>query len=167
MGNQLTIRGPWLKQSQIQSLIDAQTFLNAINGYVFIDPVQYHSAAQGTWSFSIDANYYHNGLITNTTSALNDNITYLVGLAKGTYSLKILGATAANKGIAKIYLDDDLVATFDLYSPTTIRNVSFTQTGIINSTPGLKSLKFKMESKNASSSGYNINLSQIILYRTA
>lgn len=140
-------------------------------GHISIIPHNYNSIGQGNWGLSASSAvwsyfYWHNSI--TGTQANGDNISYKVYLQKGTYTIRLLAVQAANKGIIDVDIDSTEVASFDMYkSGVAVPNTMFTQTGIIISTSGLKTLKLRIDGRNASSSDYVLLLSSISIWRTA
>lgn len=92
----------------------------------------------------------------SSTTAQNNEISYAFTAPAGTYTLSIFHKLGPSRGIYTIYIDDAaLGTTVDGYA------ASITPTGgttdidnIVLATGGRHVLKFKMETKNASSTGY-------------
>jgi hypothetical protein len=135
-------------------------------GHVIVEAIAPSSVGQGTWAWT-GASRFLGGVFNNTSAANGDNVSYKVYLAKGTYTLVLVGTKANNQGIVDIDIDGVEVASFDKYSGTSLTDKTFTQSGIVVGTAGIKTLKYRLDEKNASSSGYQSDFSGIILYRTA
>jgi hypothetical protein len=135
-------------------------------GHIPIFPWAYVSIGQGTWAFQHNASMAYQSQWFNTSNADGDNISYAVSLAKGTYTLKILGYRATNRGICDVDIDEDEVAEIDTYGAADENHI-WSQTGITISSSGLKTLKLRIDGKNASSTDYYISISMMVLYRTA
>ena len=69
-------------------------------------------------------------------------------------------------GIVDIYIDADEVASFDPYGGAGV-STSYTDTGNVVATSGLKTITLKIDGKNGSSSNYFVRLQAIFFYRTA
>lgn len=138
-------------------------------GHIFIVPFAYVSIGQGTWVWWADvaSAFYGSGFWYNSTHADGDEISYKVYLAKGTYTLGVMGITDVDCGIIDIYIDAAEEASFDLYSDPQIPNVWFTQAGITVGTSGLLTLKVLVDGKHASSNNHFCKINAIILWRTA
>jgi len=136
-------------------------------GHITILPFSYDSIGQGTWAFTSHAGLFFGGSIANTSSTDGDNLSYKVYLDVGTYALLLFTRTHPGGPIVDFDIDAVEVASFDDYSNPGVNNVIFTQTGIIISTPGLKTLKARVDGKNASSSAYLLYLTYMALWRTA
>jgi len=132
-------------------------------------PWDYDSIGQGTWSYgSFGGNQFLNGVFTNSAApADGDNVSYKVYLAKGTYTLIVFGGKDTNAGIMDIDIDGTEVASFDQYADTQTTNVRFEKTGINITSDGIKTLRFRVDGKNANSTDYIIRVSYIVLIRTA
>lgn len=94
-------------------------------------------------------------------------INFDVVLAAGTWTFEMIHRTASDQGIATLKFDGTSKGTIDCYSAGTVDNVRSQITGIAVATSGKVRLKLRMETKNASSSGYNCAVSHIQLKRTA
>jgi hypothetical protein len=100
------------------------------------------------------------GSITETygrqnASAINDEWKHGAFLSADTYTLSIRVIKTNNSGILKIKIDDVVVATFDLYAAADAVSDQ-TQASIVL-TAGWHSVKGLVDSKHASSSGYDAN----------
>jgi hypothetical protein len=103
-----------------------------------------------------------------SSGAQNDEITFKVALAAGTWSITWMIFKLVNAGIYTISLDGVSQGTVDGYNSGTQVNQMMTLTGLVATTSGLHDLNFKMATKNASSSGYYGDLQgAIVLWRTA
>jgi hypothetical protein len=139
---------------------------SAGEGHIIIFGWNYQSIGQGEWtsgetlSQALATRWYNNGVNL-------DNISYNVYLAAGTYTLRLLCHTDIDHGILDIDLDGVEIASFDGYSAATTWNVLQTQTGIVVATAGIKTLKLRVDGKNASSTSYIVEFTTITLWRTA
>lgn len=122
------------------------------------------SVTQGTWAATIDNSYMFNHMWSNSTSADGDEIHFSTYMAAGTYTCNLQGRRNTNQGIVKIYIGEDLVATFDKYG-TSLGTALYTQTGI-SVTAGLKDITYVIDGKNGSSSDYFGMFGVISFYRT-
>jgi len=121
----------------------------------------------GTWATSAIASQTFGYAMQNTTGAQNDEITYKVYLAAGTYSATCHHYKAADIGIYSIRIDGVEVQTFDGYNAGDVANVYTTQASIAIAANGLKTIGIKMTSKNAGSSAYRSAITEIIMVRTS
>jgi hypothetical protein len=103
-----------------------------------------------------------------SAGAQNNEITFDVVLAAGTWELTVIYAKGGNIGICTPTLDGTDLATFDGYNGAgaTVNNV-YTQGGATIAATGKKTLKLKATSKNASASNYFLQIQWITLRRTA
>ena len=148
-----------------QSDISGVGFQKAI-----ILPYDYSEIVQGDWTLYATSSQFLNGYFENTnTHANGDAVKYYIYLAKGTYTIIMLGAKKNNFGILGIDIDDTNVANFDLYDASTsvVYNQRFIQTGINVTSDGIKTIKIYVNGKNANSSDYYVQFSYIIFVRTA
>lgn len=102
----------------------------------------------------------------NSSSAQNDQLTWTLFIARGTYAIKVRGRKSSNLGILTIKVDGSSVGTIDFYNATPAYLAS-ALTGISVSTGGSHTVQIIVATKNASSSNYLINLLDLIVYRTA
>jgi len=136
-------------------------------GHITILPYNYDSIGQGTWMTNLNAAHYTYGMFYNSPGNDGDNLLYKVYLAAGTYTILFYCHTESNRGITDVDIDAVEVASFDLYSATSVSNVRMVATGIVVASDGLKTLKFRVDGKNASSDGYYMSFHYIALWRTA
>lgn len=109
-------------------------------------------------------NYFHNASLAG--SGINNEATWRVLLAAGTWTLHFFHVRWTNQGIATVSLGGVTVATVDAYG-TLLYNVRSTTAGIVVAATGVYDLRFLVASKNASSSAYGLILSGIEFKRTA
>lgn len=114
-------------------------------------------------TFALSASDLHYGTFSAGTPAINDSQNYAVSIKPGTYDVDLVGQTTAASGIVHLSLDggSDL-DTVDLYSGSTVRNVTSTLSGSLSS----GTINLNMDSKNASASDYDNNLTFARLVRT-
>jgi len=141
---------------------------NLANGHVLIWPWFYDSVGQGTWENSASDTAYAplQSVLYNSSGGDGDNLSYKIPLVAGTYTLKFMYHAASDRPIVDIDIDGAEVASFDQYSASDVVTTG-TQTNITISSSGIKTLKVRVDGKNASSSGYTATLMMICLYRTA
>lgn len=122
----------------------------------------------GTWAPSQDSALYLAVSTTNSaTKAQNDEISWDVTLAAGTWTLDFYYTQSAAGGIATITLGAISVGTVDTYNASTVKNVHTAITAIAVGTTQKYRLKFKMATKNASSTAFQLNYIHSTLLRTA
>jgi len=136
-------------------------------GHIVILPSSYSAINQGTWAWVQSAAHLFNAYWNNTSAADADEIDYKVYLAKGTYTLAVLGGDGPSLGIIDIDIDGVEVASFDLYDAGWTVFQMDTQASISIAAAGLKTLTLRVDGKNGSSSGYNTLINCIALWRTA
>ena len=103
----------------------------------------------------------------NSSGAQNDEIEFDVVLGAGTWTLELLHYAFTDRGIFTAYLDGVSVGTLDGYSASEVRHKRQSITGIVVATPGKKTFKLKMATKNASASSYAAALMLATWRRTA
>ena len=136
-------------------------------GHILLVPHNYDQVVQGTWVFTTDSSQLFGYYINNSPAVDGDEIDFKCFLAAGTYTLVIEGIIHTIAGIAKVYVDDVLVETWDQYNDPVTFKVINKETGIVIPTSGLKTIKWKVDGKNLSSTGYYIFLTSLCFYRTA
>lgn len=143
--------------------------VDGASGHIVLFGYNYQTIGQGTWAISSAVGpSIHGGTFSNSASkADGDNFTMEVYLAKGTYTLRALINTYLDCGVLDIDIDGGEVASFDTYSGGNVYDVVFSQTSIAVATSGLKTLTFRLDGKNGSSSSYAAYIESIALWRTA
>ncbi len=126
---------------------------------------EFYESAVGTWTFAVATGRPGNKQIAST-GAQNESVTYRRHLSAGTWKLQIVGTVANSLGIYTVYLDGTSVGTIDAYAASSSWG-TLSLTGITVPTTGLHEITLKMATKNASSSAYGGQLSDIMLTRTA
>lgn len=127
-----------------------------------------NTAEVGTWTWSGSASKMFGGQYTNSSQAQNDYIEFAnVPLQAGDYEIRILATKSAASGIVSVYHDSsDTGADLDLYNASTTHNNVVTDTFTIGSkTRG--TLRLIVETKNASSSAYEMGIQQIEIVKTS
>ena len=124
------------------------------------------SVTQGTWIIAGGSSYLFFFTHYNSTHNDGDEIHFSAFMGAGTYTCKLLGQTNTNQGIAKIYIDANLVATFDKYGALSNQSI-FTQTAISVAASGVKDIKLVIDGKHASSSDHYCHFNFLSFYRTA
>lgn len=131
-----------------------------------IQPWMLYTVTQGTWAITQNASVVGNAFLANT-GAVNDELSYTLGLQAGTYSIGILYHQGTDRGITTTTFAGVNLGTFDGYNGSTTLNVIKSYTGAVVATAGSTTLDFKIASKNASSTNYRLLISAITLLRTA
>lgn len=133
----------------------------------FLPGFAFDSVIQGSWVIEGGGIQQWCGLLYNTTDDDLDEIHFKLWLQKGTYTMIHLTRSQNDAGIMKTYIDTTLVDTWDAYALLRTDNVRRVVTGISVPTTGLKTLKIKVDGKNASSLNHYCRLSGTQFYRTA
>lgn len=136
-------------------------------GNIFLNLACPASVGAGTWSMSLNAAYVYQGCLYNPTYANADNISYTAYFPIGTYTLKLAVTKSSAMGILDVDIDGAEVASFDNYAAGSSSGNVLTQTGITISAAGVYDIRFRVDGKNASSSGYQCFIEAASLYRTA
>lgn len=130
-----------------------------------------YSTITGIWAYSIDANQALSGTYYNASVANADEIDYKTCLKKATYTMVVLYKTTSASGILKIYHTSigapTLLTTIDMYSGATVNNCESRSTGLAFTSVGLYDILCVVTGKNASSSGYRVDVGSISFFRTA
>jgi len=106
----------------------------------------------------------YGGIFRQTTGAINDKLTFNVALKAGGYALVVHGNKNSSRGIQAVKLDGVTQGTFDWYNATLQLNQ--TQNTVISiADDGLYELTSEMNSKNASSTGYTLQINYIDFLR--
>jgi len=142
------------------------SFTLASNGFIFIPAWAYTDVIAGTWIVSQSSARILAATINNSSAANSDEVDInKVAMDAGTYTCLLLCNKTSNAGIIKIYAGAELLGSFDAYGAA--NDSIMTVTGSTIAASGLKTIKIKVDGKNASSSGYNAAVAAIVLLRTA
>lgn len=142
----------------------------AIGGIQRIYCLFYSAIGQGTWTGSApNSTHYGNYVWTNQSAhADGDNVSYKVYFPAGTYKVWLYANKDSIDGILKVEIAGSDVATFDLYAASSSINNQFSQGSIAITTTGLKTVKLKIDGKNASSGGHRVEMGGMVFFeRTA
>lgn len=120
---------------------------------IHIHPIIYESIGQGDWGLNKSGHGWFENDVTGGTPLDGDNVSYRVYLSAGTYTLKLVALESAYCGIHDIDIDGTEVASFDMYDAYNYMKVK-TQTDIAITSTGWKTLRVRIDGKNASSVGY-------------
>lgn len=101
-----------------------------------------------------------NGSWRQNTSAYQDEFEFEVSLAGGTYDMELFGLKSAGAGIVDITIDGDYIFQTDFYRSSSLVNYSLVESVVIVG-DGVHTINCKINGKNASSSGYSLNLTYI------
>jgi hypothetical protein len=140
--------------------IDNSTIINDSNGSVALGKCQFlgflgldnFTVVSGSWLLTSTYTIYG--------STQNGEITYPVFIPEGDLTFNMRTTTRDNAGIGDVYLDDTQIGSIDCYSAVLTTDVlkSFNFT---NATAGFKTLKFKVPTKNGSSTGYRFYITYV------
>jgi hypothetical protein len=137
---------PWMVDINVFATPAANTNWNALSGN------------DSTWLF---------GYLLQSSGAQNAEASWPVSLSAGTWTIEFMSRKSTNIGIYTVSIDGVSVGTVDGYAASPASNQRSSITGIAVTPSGVKTLNFKMATKNASSSSYFGNLAYIRLLRTA
>ena len=158
--------GEGIGSDTAQTLINTAASGNAGEGHVTLEVMAYNSITQGTWLWQINNNAENNGRIYNSTHADGDEIVYSMFLDAGTYTLIVIYASGPNGGIIDFYVDNVVVKSVDTWTGAATQNNRSVTTSIVISDAGLKTLKFKVNGKNAASGNHYVMLQAFCFFRT-
>jgi len=141
---------------------------NAISYPQFAVCLGAYTGSSGDWELIMSryTNTLGSMIVKNTTTPVSgDYVEYKVSLLAGTYRCAYGLVRNTNRGIVKFYVDDVLKDTYDCYHASAegiARNVSF-----IIATSKDVTLKWIVDGKNGSSSGYLCEITTPMVGRTA
>jgi len=121
----------------------------------------------GTWVEYQNANQYHNYYQLNTSSINLDARWSTVYLAEGSYRIEFLGCRGIGCGILQFMLGVTSLGTVDLYKSTDEFNFRHTINSVVISSANTYDFKLRVNSKNASSTGYRIPMTHVSIRRVA
>lgn len=136
-------------------------------GPFFVPPLPYSAIIQGTWTVSSNVSQIFTSFFLNTTHNDLDELNYLVYLSAGTWQLDFVTIKNSDQGIAKIYIDANLVLTYDKYAAAAAFNQVATAAGIVIAASGTKTIRLLIDGKNAASSNHYCVWSYMMFRRTA
>lgn len=128
-----------------------------------------NTIVQGTWATTnwSDAVNVNNGYgLQNTSNAQNDEIGWKLPLSAGTYTITIHVRKSTVNPIATITIDGTSVGTLDTYAASAAF-ASLSLTGVTLSPSGVRSVNLKCATRNASSTGWQLQLLGLGIKRTA
>lgn len=136
-------------------------------GYLSMYFWGYASITQGTWVLNISTLQVLNFWYYNSSNAQNDQMDFKAYLAAGTYSFILMGLTNNNVAIVTLLFDGVSQGVMDFYSAAIAYNTQKAINLIVVTAAGLKTISVKGATRNASSTGWYMNLTSISLFRTA
>lgn len=119
----------------------------------------------GTWNYAGAVQQwleFYNG-----SAAQNDQVTYHVDLAAGTHRFDALLGKGPGDGILTLKIDGSSVGTIDCYQASTYGYLRGSITGIVVAADGDHTVQIIAATKNASASGYQLELQDLVFTRTA
>jgi len=129
-------------------------------------PWLYDSIGSGSWAPGVDPGMMFNYFFQNTSLEDGDDFRIKCFLSAGTYTLKTIYERGGGKAIIDIYIDADEVHSIDMYGAAQ-KNTLDVEYNIVVASSGVKTIKFLVDGKNASSSNYYCTLNLITFSRTA
>ena len=156
---QITLKGDW----EVTGLGGE----SAGEGHITLMPEAYSNSGGSDWGMQRNTLSLYDWYMRNASAGVqNDYLEYKVYLVPGTYTLMLVHHKNTSGGIVDIQLDGASIGSIDFYASLTW-NVRTEITDIVITEAGLKTLKFLMSTKNASSSSYTFYMVQGALWRTA
>lgn len=150
------------------SWVDKPTQANPGEGHITLIPPAYERVDSGTWVIGNHNDAYYLGrFFYNSSGGDGDSVSYETYLAAGTYTFFFLAVKAGNRGILDIDIEGTEVASFDQYDAGGGYQYYLEETGITVATSGIKTITFRVDGRNGSSSGYYSGWSFAALWRTA
>lgn len=140
------------------------TAVAAVYPWLIDIDVFHTSISQSNWSSVLAGAYLYGGIKYTVTQ--NAELNWDVVLGAGTWTVELLGFTNPTYGIVTVALDGTDVGTIDCYTAGAVENVALSLTGVVVAASGKKRMRFKVATKNASSSGYGVALQHVQLRRT-
>lgn len=122
------------------------------------------AVGQGTWELQGTA--YLDKQMFNASRVDGDNISFDVSLRAGTYSIDMTVYLDNYNGVMDIDFDGIEKGSMDLYAGADSSSV-YSITGIVVATDKVVTIKFRVDGKNGSSSGYGIGFGSVNIGRTA
>lgn len=159
----------WGEKSDLFNEMEIQLnhIKDRLNTPILIFPAFFDSITQGDFIDAGDPNYYFGAKFYNSSNTDGDQVNYKVYMGNGTYTFKFIHGENITFGILKLLIDDIEKASFDCYNAGGAQvNVIDTETGIEITESSIKTVSLKIDGKNASSSGYYMNVSALYLYKT-
>ncbi len=122
---------------------------------------------QGTWSDTFDVTYPQPYRY-NSSGTDGDFNTYTVDLPAGTYTCYFIFSVYSDGGKVDVYINGTKkVSAYDTYWASKWSRITSVASVVISSSGTPVAVKFAVNGKNASSSGYFIRLSGMFFLRTA
>lgn len=121
----------------------------------------------GTWGVVIDTVQMYARLANGATHALNDEIQFTDYIPAGTFTFSLLTSTETNRGKLHLIIDGVDVGQWDCYKAVGVVADRVDMAGIVIATPGVKTIKLKVASKNGASSSYYMDINGIQAVQTA
>ena len=138
------------KQNSINLVPEYPTSLNHLYGY---GARGYNGLQEKGFTYFVNTSYELCRLAQINNSAQYDVYEIAFLLKAGTYNFTILHDKGINRGVASFYLDDVLIGSLDCYNASTVPNFRTSYTVTVSNS-GTHTFKIKINSKNASATGF-------------
>lgn len=164
---------PKPKVTGMRSMSRPWTGVDSVQGQILLGPNE-ATVVQGTWAHATQAgqlgfetasadSFFGN----NASNAVDDELTWGIYLAQGTYKITLLHITASSGGKAHFEIDGVDVGNIDQYTAGTVLDVLASITGVVVSGSGLVVFGLKVSSKHASSSDHILRFNYIVIEKVA
>jgi hypothetical protein len=148
--------------------LDEAVALSSIHPWIIdISPFHVSGSNVGWATVAADGSHLWSGYCYNTGHNQNDEITWPIMLAAGTWTFELCYDKNTSNGIISVQLDGVEKGTIDTYASSGIVNNFTAIAGIVIATTGKYTLKLKVTDKHASSSNYYGMIQHVRLIRTA
>lgn len=126
-----------------------------------------YSVESGSWTLGSEGSSYLGNDLRTSPGADKEMVDYITYLSSGTYTLRTIYHKSMQAGILDIDINGTEVGSIDAYDAGVVWNVRSTITGIGISSTGSKTIRYRLDGKNASSGGYDAYFVMFSLTRTA
>lgn len=122
----------------------------------------YNGTQDKSFSYTVSSTSEFGRYASISSPAQNDIYEISFLLKAGSYSVTLLYDKGTTRGIATVYFDDAIIGTIDAYASSTAA-VNRSSFSVSVASSGVHTIKLKMLTKNASSTGYVFNCSGIFI----
>jgi hypothetical protein len=147
-------------------MIETMPVRKASTGRIWIKGTDYSAVIAGTWNNVATATGCL-GILENSTHSNGDEVNFKAYFANGTYSGSAGGLKHPQSGIVNVYIGTTKVHTWDMYDPAGVNGVTSLMSSFNITTPGIYTIRWVLNGKNAASANYYGYLHYISFWRTA
>ena len=138
-----------------------------MTGFINIPCWGYDSLDVGTFRHDAESSQ-EGGFVIRSRSADNlDAVSFRTGMSAGTYVVKVICMRGPDYGYLYLDLDGVNINELDGYNASELYNVILVKDNLVVAESGLKVITLRVAGKDASSSGYKMAVSSILLWRTS